>query len=509
MPATGGHTDSTGVTTIAASLLQDGATRAVVKVAMATSEYEDAGITNNVTGVTPHVMDSYDRGGRDVTKLADVSVSVIIVAVIMAAVTVISLISNAAVLAVILRTNLRWHFTYVFVNNVCIMDIGACVLVQPIAIQAYIDDGAMAQWICELGQFCFVLFSLASIYGQCLVSFERFYSIWSPMHYSAHMTLTKVALLIAANWAIAAGFAAASVARWPERSDVYVASPIEVSDLPDRLWYDSVTCAMFYVLPAIFIATMYYLIYTVAKRAASQVQPSNQGTHISAQTVTSATSSTVSSPTSVITTVHCNCITTAGLTSASCHPGVRLGLCLKCHGQLKMNAAHSKAQLTQLFSAPNSNPVSTSPPISIPIIVTPSSSVSVTFPTVLPSTSNSKHVDHLKTIRVLSLIIIAFLSLWSVKFLSTLTSSGVPAAVAQTGLWTACLSFGTNSIFYGWMNRSVRDAAGTVLSEVKDWLSPSNPANNLSPRANESFFEFLDRTSTPPQRHDCTLNNSS
>ena len=419
---------------------------------------------------------------KDISTSSSTALQVISVTLMILLATV-SLVSNVTTLLVILHTNLRRQFTYIFVTNICLVDVGACILVQPLAVYCIVNQITASSPVCRASNFCFIFLSFLSIHSQCLVSFERFYSISSPMHYSAHLSLAKVLCLIVFIWMAAIAFAMIDIFHWQSADDdvcwPFIPHISSRSVKNDRIWYSSVTILFFYILPGCFIASMYVLIYRVAKRAATKIHPFCLLSTETKCKVTLPSSPSLQTPAAAKNASQTaireredieNSAANCNLTSVSIERKNEF----LCSGESRKNELKrvNDTELSPSRSSAKSSFIC---------------SVKITVPTL----HEIKCIDHLKTIRISSTIIVAFLTLWGPLFFARF----IPNTGLETlAVWLGCLSFGVNSILYGWMNRAIRDTMSNIYVDIRERFASPNTLQNQR-TINESFFEFLERTS--------------
>jgi hypothetical protein len=193
--------------------------------------------------------------------------------VCMVAVEVVGLAANCLVLLIVLATAvLRDNTTYVLVLSLAFTELLATLTVLPLALAAYHAQAwPLGDALCALQGFLETFCMSMSIFSLCAISIERFYFIKWPMHYAAHMSMSKAVGAMLAVAALALLLALCPLLGWSEYAFDHLKSTCTFRHDAGFLVTVGVMC---FVLPGGVMMTMYYGIYRVAKQSACQVQPS-------------------------------------------------------------------------------------------------------------------------------------------------------------------------------------------------------------------------------------------
>ncbi|EDO32512.1 predicted protein, partial [Nematostella vectensis] len=101
----------------------------------------------------------------------------------------------------------RMHFAaFYFVASLSVADFLVGLLVLPISIAYHLIYEMKGQWTfglhtCNFWLFANFWFCSASVFNLCLVSWDRYVAVTSPLHYQTRMCEERVVKLIAGNWA--------------------------------------------------------------------------------------------------------------------------------------------------------------------------------------------------------------------------------------------------------------------------------------------------------------------
>ncbi len=403
----------------------------------------------------------------------------IAVVLVMVIIECIALFGNVIVMVVILKTpQLRTQLTYLFVLNLCVVDLLATLFVIPFSIAAYVDDRwPFSPAFCYANGFLSVFVSITSISSICVISIERYYSIRAPMHYAGHMTLSRTVSVILCVWLHAGFIAVLPLFGW----NTYIYSEAKfhctfVWSMEDPHGAYVVMLGVFaFVIPSVILMVMYCGIYKVARQTAGQVHPSPQEQvknnqdgrdedHITPKIDTPAKS-----------------------------PGVNT-----VSGTIEL-LQHSPLTSQTDVCATRGQSVVQPPKIS---------SQSSTPPTQLPNQSHKsdKHVSRFptfKAVKTLLLITVLFFVLWGPYFIVNmygvfwgLPSTGPSIELAVT--WLTFTAFAFNPFIYGWLNRTVREELIGMIWQCRLRFYSNVLVNDVeaeTPENNENFMEFLERTS--------------
>lgn len=240
--------------------------------------------STNVTGVM--AASSVCRSAGEAQRMRQATVDDVIGAACMSVVTLTSVLANAVLLVVLLRTpSLRFQLSNVFVINLCVIDLLSAVLVQPVFVASHLlpvplldrrlsaVHGCVASWL-----------MFASILATCTISVERFYSIRLPMHHAAHLTLGRACAVIASYVWFQAGVLATPPAAYGWSVFLYRYPDDDFDDHNERgacgtdvgeteYIYVLVASLLCFLVPGAIVTSMYCAIYRVARQAARQVHP--------------------------------------------------------------------------------------------------------------------------------------------------------------------------------------------------------------------------------------------
>ena len=128
--------------------------------------------------------------------------------------------------------------------------------------------------------FLIIMTSFASIYGLCLVTYERYIAIVHSLHYPRMMSVTRINILISVTWMISLLFSCPYLfTKIGKKDSVQVCD-----DNPSKLQqFETIIIVTFtciwllfgYLLPLIFMSWAYYKIQATLKRNAQQLNQQN------------------------------------------------------------------------------------------------------------------------------------------------------------------------------------------------------------------------------------------
>ncbi len=124
--------------------------------------------------------------------------------------------------------------------------------------------------------FASILPTYSSIYGLCLVTYERFIGLVHPLHYPRMMSAKRVSFIIFLSWFVAVLFSSPylfTLAAGKETNTT--CEPIDLSFASMYLMADILSFGFGYFLPIIFMSWAYYRIQATLKRGAQQLQQQN------------------------------------------------------------------------------------------------------------------------------------------------------------------------------------------------------------------------------------------
>ena len=192
-------------------------------------------------------------------------------------VNVLAISGNIALLLVILRSHkLRTNLTYVFVLNLCIIDILASTTVLPIAAVGIFNGfWQFSHSFCVVSGILSTFCALSSILAICAISVERFYVIKLPMEYALRMTSQRALMVLSYVWIQSVLLASLPAVGW----NLFVFQPgmghcsfsLHVEGIHGL--YVMVVFFFGFVVPGMVMLFMYYGIYKVAHTVAVRVQP--------------------------------------------------------------------------------------------------------------------------------------------------------------------------------------------------------------------------------------------
>ena len=375
---------------------------------------------------------------------------------VMTALIILAIVDNTCVVYVITRTpHLRRQLSYVFVLNLCVTDILASVVATPFMTISY----AFAGWpfeedFCQahgfLVSFCIIISSISI----STISVDRLYSIKSPMHYAANMTLTRVMCIIAGIWACAFFIATLPLLGWNSYSfqEAKMYCFVSLSTGSGHLSYILLFSAFGFIIPGVVVIIMYICIYGVARKTATQVHPMpSPGAILPLQSEDSTSCQTDKTKSSSL----------SSQGQPETGPIFKPNITVNGNIQPQMNPPHIQA-------IPHQKP-----------------------PDMCSDKSN-------KAAKILVLVILTFMVPWMPFFVFNIhcaLDQGIDCS-SKADFWTSVLgfaSFAVNPIIYGILNRSVREEAIERFKQAK-YCCRHNPDNEEGP-GNEDFFEFLERTS--------------
>ncbi|KAJ3602055.1 hypothetical protein NHX12_029815 [Muraenolepis orangiensis] len=227
--------------------------------------------------------------------------------VFMVALNVLALLTNTAVIAVILKApHLR---KFAFVGHLCAVDLLCAVLLMPLAIMCsspYFSGVAFSPLECQVYVFLDVFLVAASILTVTAISVERYYYIVHPMRYEVQMTLKLTAAVVALVWLASTVLGLGTVFAWPSRaggdqSSVGTAHcSLRWGRGDHRRFFSLLFCVTCFCLPAVVIFAVYCNVYKVARMAARQHCPLPSSWTTGGQT--NSRSDSISSQSTIITT---------------------------------------------------------------------------------------------------------------------------------------------------------------------------------------------------------------
>lgn len=382
----------------------------------------------------------------NVTTLGSTPSNVEIKVTVMVIIIILGLVNNSCVLLVIIRVpHLRRQLAYLFVSNLCIIDLFATTLVLPFATVSYaLHEWPFSKEFCLAEGFLSLMLIIASTTSVCSISVDRLYSIKSPMHYTANVTLERVLALILVIWIYAIVIALLPVFGWNsysyQPSKVYCSFDLHTGR--SHAAYILVFATFGFLLPSAIILLMYSCIYRVARKAVTQIAPRP--------------------PSAVTAPLHFNA-----------HPADNVISC-----------------------DTDSDHPATPPQITINGKVADAHDPG-------PCTSDLNRSKY-KAVKTLLVIILTFFVLWGPYFVFSMKCAarhgeGCSPSTDQWTLWLGFASFMVNPIVYGIMNRSVREETTEMLKRAVSSCRGEEPEPDPI-NANENFFEFLERTSVAGRR---------
>ncbi|XP_029453425.1 G-protein coupled receptor 62 [Rhinatrema bivittatum] len=189
---------------------------------------------------------------------------------------VIALLTNMALVVVILKTPLLRKC--VFVCHLCLVDLFSAMVLMPLGIVSSVSCFNMVIFSfmeCQTVIFLNVCFISASILTISVISIERYYYIVHPMRYEVKMTITLVGTVMVFIWIKAILIASLSLMGWPQQHIDINSNQCTIYWSPGA--YKNVFIIVFsifcFLLPIIIIFIVYCSIYKVARIASVQHGP--------------------------------------------------------------------------------------------------------------------------------------------------------------------------------------------------------------------------------------------
>ena len=382
----------------------------------------------------------------------------------MVVIILLAVVGNVCVLVVILSNrNLRVQLTYIFVVNLCLCDLLAAVSVMPITIVSY-SHGTwpMTDATCSTSGFFTSLLMLTSIASVCAISVERFYYIKFPMHYSAHMTLSRSLLLTGFLWTESCFMALLPLLGWntytyqPNRT--YCSYSYKMT--AEHRAYITILSILGFFLPCVIMILMYCGIYRVARCAAKQIYPQPCNMNGENQIHESTTSAPF----------------TIGTGEAH-------------HGNWVPSIAGAMDNVEQDLYSNNISPNALE-------------SIDMDRSNIDQARARHRNDDQWKAARTILIIMTLFLFLWGPFFVVNMIGSlvgQVPMSftLEPITLWMGMTSFAVNPVVYGLLNRAVRGATLDLVDDVKAYMNRNN-VEPVETGVDEDFFQFLENTSITP-----------
>lgn len=191
---------------------------------------------------------------------------------------VLALLTNTAVLVVVMKTPQLRKFA--FVCHLCAVDLLCAILLMPLGIVSSSPYFAAVMFTvleCQVYVFLSVILIAASIFTITAISVERYYYIVHPMRYEVKMTLKLTAAVIALVWVSSVVLGLSTMFGWPSYGGLSSISAADCSLHQSRSDHRRLFSVLFSVacfcVPAVVIFAVYCNVYKVARVAARQHGP--------------------------------------------------------------------------------------------------------------------------------------------------------------------------------------------------------------------------------------------
>ena len=425
---------------------------------------------------------------------------VILVTIALSLITACAFVFNFGVIVVILKTpHLRGNLTYLFMLNLCIVDLLNSVTVLPIGVVSYVRNSwSLGRTACSAHGFLSAMFMYVSIFSACVISIERYYSIRAPMHYAAHMTLYIVLAVGGYLWFQAVLIAASPLLGWNAytyRDELYICSYTSIPKDQSQQPFVIFVFTLCFLLPAVIIISMYTSIYQVAKHTSTQVHPFTSTLKADIESTLASTS--ISNPSVSGTSSSRSALEATPVPFRSHLPANHF-----------RNNPSPMAGRGKIATIDDEDSIigPTIPPVQIRLdeVSTPKpGSPSPPLDTVPGEEGHRRNLNsHWKAAKTLTCITLTFLFLWGPHFIFNLyiaTGSGVNlrSVLAPIFLWLGYTSFAINPVIYGLLNRTIREALYSTFEQLRASVAGKTEEPPEIP-GDEDFFQFLERTSTAP-----------
>ena len=377
-----------------------------------------------------------------------------------------TVLGNTSLIVVVVRAPLlRRALTYMFVMNLCLVDLIASIAVVPLACASLYGGGwPFSRELCLVNGFLSSFCVIASILSLCAISIERFYIIKLPMDYAVNVTFYRALAVLLYIWLQSVVLAIFPVLGW----NTYTFQPgkghcsFSWKVTGFHKLYVLVMGFFGFIVPGMVMFFMYYGIYKVAHELTVRVQPftptrDTQNTSYSHQEAH---------------TSDANC---GKEDTDAPSPGDRGGH--HSSHQITINEPDTNMGLQGNTPAPNTSmPISNS------------------------RTRRQSSQGPWKAVKTLVFIMSAYMALWGPYFLANFYAVfnghlGGSGKFEMAVTWLGYASFAINPFIYGWMNRAVREELLVRFLSMWKWCKGSRQSEDLAMATNEDFFQFLERTS--------------
>lgn len=356
--------------------------------------------------------------------------------------------SNTCILAILLKTDhLRNKLTYTFVINLATVDLLASLTIVPLAILRFLVPEILQTTICALLSTMNQCLVSLSIWGACLISIERLYSIAFPMHYSVHMSPVKTAAAILTTWLLSG-----TISCLPLMLGKYCVTGTPATcginlDLEIRRKLLIISSVASFILPTSVMVAMYIAILKIARDAARNVQP------------------------------------------------------LPANGQERMaNDTHIETSHEIEIQSPH-EPMSS-------IIDTTRNSHTVSIGWNSVSVGNiQKSISPYKALRTLVVLVGLFLLFWLPYHIFYITKGDLTVIPWNDAVvWFGYASFAANPFLYGWMNKIVREEIHSCFRTFRSLFCPCCLPDTTDvevldqdqvDQGSVDFYQFLGRNQVP------------
>ncbi|XP_072033745.1 high-affinity lysophosphatidic acid receptor-like isoform X2 [Amphiura filiformis] len=192
---------------------------------------------------------------------------VIILTVILAIITVASIVGNCMVIIVVFYFRGMHTKTNMFIVNLAVADFGVAVLCMPFSLLTVVNGNwVFGHTMCNVNAFFIALFLIASIHGLMYISLHKYFSIVKPL--ARLITQRRAVLMIVASWTAAFAGAIGPVVGWT-RNEYKPATAQCGPKFPENLQEKS--HAMFlltvgYLIPLIVLFYNYTVIFVTIRK---------------------------------------------------------------------------------------------------------------------------------------------------------------------------------------------------------------------------------------------------
>ncbi|CAL8273120.1 unnamed protein product [Merluccius merluccius] len=200
-------------------------------------------------------------------------------AAVLSAITLVTTLSNAFVVAVISRSRKLRTPANFLIASLATTDLLVSVLVMPICVLYTVTHAwSLGQTVCDLWLSSDITCCTASILHLCVIALDRYWAVTDAVEYSKRRTPTRAAAMVATAWVIAVSISLPPlfwrrVKKAAEAEDVEVEEVTSCSVNTDHVFYTVYSTLGAFYIPTLLLIALYGRIYVEARKIILKQSP--------------------------------------------------------------------------------------------------------------------------------------------------------------------------------------------------------------------------------------------